>query len=631
MNGPIEGPIRFPERILAELGPWEVDCEHLSVRFSPDGSQLLSSSNGDNALSVWDVASGRAVRVLYGEENVVFGIAFDESGRRIASGSRYEGVRIWDLERGAPTWRLDYAPSQIWRVAFVQDGRQLLTCAEDGTVRSWDVETRDELWRVKFLYDARAFSLTADRKHVLAIPSSCEGARSSPALIDVTDGRVVRQFELPPADLFDVSCAREGNLAAIAATRSVYLVDIATGAVVREIKAHRSSVFSVAFAPDASFLVSGGKDKRVKVWSTTTGKQLHSFDAQTMVLSVDVSVRGLIAACGDGVVRVWDPKRTSEPVPKPTLDRYAGRILGLAFDADGVWSGDALGRVRLWDPETGSVRRTFTSEAPIVRFAQRSGRFATVDTRGSLTVRDGVRAERIWAAKDLAKVDFIAFDGAGRLVVVADERVRVYEHGGELSRSYAVPDIVDNYPVASLDARLLVYPTSSEHHAIIDVETGESHGRLPRLDGLVVTNNGERLFGNVSAWEKRPGTLFCVDRNGAFTERTHAVRAAGLLAVDAEGRYAIVNQHYGALELWDLRADRFVAHLRHGHLAEVTVAAISRDGRWAVSGDDAGRLALWAMPDADGRFASPTGWTMRLANRRWIARSTERSVAFGDV
>ena len=67
-----------------------------SVAFSPDGKQIVSGSY-DKSVRVWDVSTGKELKVLKGHTNVVFSVAFSPGGKQVVSGSCDESVRVWDI------------------------------------------------------------------------------------------------------------------------------------------------------------------------------------------------------------------------------------------------------------------------------------------------------------------------------------------------------------------------------------------------------------------------------------------------------------------------------------------------------------------------------------------------------
>jgi WD40 repeat protein len=77
-------------RVLTAEGTVE-EC-----RWSPDGRYLAGRAAGDAAVTVWDVATGGAVRLRVREEEMI-SMDWSPDGRRLVTGSRTGKIREWTL------------------------------------------------------------------------------------------------------------------------------------------------------------------------------------------------------------------------------------------------------------------------------------------------------------------------------------------------------------------------------------------------------------------------------------------------------------------------------------------------------------------------------------------------------
>ena len=102
------------------------------VEFSPDGSEIVSSST-DGTARVWLAASGRQVAVIR-DIVPVTSPSFSPDGRFILaiSGDR---ARLWDARTGTPVLDLPSFESEVTSARFSSDGRSILTASRDGTAR----------------------------------------------------------------------------------------------------------------------------------------------------------------------------------------------------------------------------------------------------------------------------------------------------------------------------------------------------------------------------------------------------------------------------------------------------------------------------------------------------------------
>jgi WD40 repeat protein len=127
---------RRPIRTLMEPGNENI----LAATFSPDGKTLaLSTWNArdEGKVSLLDVASGKRTDVSGTPRDLVWALAFNPKGDRLAIGSP---VRLSVLHLG--TGRFSFLEaSDIFSLAFSPDGKLLASGGSDGVIRLWDMES----------------------------------------------------------------------------------------------------------------------------------------------------------------------------------------------------------------------------------------------------------------------------------------------------------------------------------------------------------------------------------------------------------------------------------------------------------------------------------------------------------
>ena len=71
----------------------------LTVAFG-SGERYAISGSKDRTVRVWDLLTGKCVKILEGHTNVISGVAMSSDGHRAFSSSMDNTVRVWNLETG---------------------------------------------------------------------------------------------------------------------------------------------------------------------------------------------------------------------------------------------------------------------------------------------------------------------------------------------------------------------------------------------------------------------------------------------------------------------------------------------------------------------------------------------------
>jgi F-box/WD-40 domain protein MET30 len=103
---------------------------------SPEASDapIIVSSSLDNTIKIWDIATGKCLRTLFGHVQGIWGLAYDKL--RIVSGSHDKTLRVWDTESGRCLYALSGHLGPVTAVAL--SDTRIVSAADDGEVKIWD-------------------------------------------------------------------------------------------------------------------------------------------------------------------------------------------------------------------------------------------------------------------------------------------------------------------------------------------------------------------------------------------------------------------------------------------------------------------------------------------------------------
>lgn len=278
-----------------------------------DDGRVVSGSD-DFTLRVWDSTTGQCLQTMYGHSNKIVGVAVLKNGT-VVSCSDDTTVRLWDSTTGQC---LQIIMERVWEpvcITVLDDNRVVV--ATEKRLFVWDGEKTHELFLKKLLVDELRIIAFSNTAQILAT-----SANGHSAVYEISeDGILLRRSRL---------------------------------------NGHTQEVTCAAFL-DNGKIVTGSKDRWIRVWDGKTGKSLKKFKGSPQSITCIVALPGgrIISGSNDCSLRMWDVT-----TGKPIQEKYAhkSRVTCVAVINDGrVVSGSSDRSLRIWNPTITDCLQSFDS------------------------------------------------------------------------------------------------------------------------------------------------------------------------------------------------------------------------------------------------------------------------------
>jgi WD40 repeat protein len=106
-----------------------------SVAVSPDG-KTFASAGSDMPIELWELETGKPVRILTEHSGTVYSVAFSSDGKTLASGGEDNTIKLWNVGTGELLEILEHL-GPVKSVAFSPNGQTLVSGSADTTIKVW--------------------------------------------------------------------------------------------------------------------------------------------------------------------------------------------------------------------------------------------------------------------------------------------------------------------------------------------------------------------------------------------------------------------------------------------------------------------------------------------------------------
>jgi WD40 repeat protein len=361
------------------------------------------------------------------------------------------------------------------------------------------------------------------------------------------------------------------------------------------LQGHTNIVLCVAYSSDGERIVSGGEDKTLKIWDSSTGTEIRTLKGHTgVVYCVAFSPDGkhIVSggegekAFGPGELKVWDADKGVEVL---SLKVHTNDVWGVAYSPDGkhIVTASADGTLIVWDASTGAEILSFKGHSPssptfvqCVAYSPDGKRIVSGDVNGLLKVWDAATGAEVRSIHAHHKqVNYVAYSPDGKRIV-----------SGSGDRGYRGPQTLQRVPGPRMAGDLKVW----------DADTGAEilslKGHTLRVSSVAYSPDGKRIVSGswdetVKVWDADTGT-----ETLTFKGHTNKVSA---VAFSPDGKRMVSGSWDKTLKVWDADKRAKVFSLE-AHVDPVSSVAYSPDGKRIVStsgakeqGGRSGEVMVW--------------------------------------
>ena len=232
-----------------------------SVSLSSDG-QTLASGSSDNTIKLWIVQTGAVRQTLEGHSDSIWSVAFDRTGQLLISGSGDNTIKLWNVQTGQLRQTLEGHSGPVYSVALSPDGQNLASGSGDRTIKLWNAQT-----------GALRYTLEEHGDAVRSVAFSPDGQQIASASWDntvriwnVQTGELVHTLQGHRDRVVAVTFRADGQIASASLDRTLKIWDAQTGQLHQTLSGHSDWVVAVAAGASDNLLVSGSKDKTIRLW-----------------------------------------------------------------------------------------------------------------------------------------------------------------------------------------------------------------------------------------------------------------------------------------------------------------------------------------------------------------------------
>ncbi|MDG2222276.1 MAG: WD40 repeat domain-containing protein [Rubripirellula sp.] len=265
--------------------------------FAPDGTGLASGSY-DKTIKHWNSSNGDVIATFRGHRDQVFRIGWSPDGKSLLSCSGDGSAIQWNLAQGKAEVTLTGHGDPMMSASYSPDGNLIATAGFH--IQLW--RQGETQWSTPHSQPFFSVAFSPDQKTL-----AC-GTENHVRFLDTKSGATLPP-EIPVTGMvYQVDYSPDGKWLAIASGDQVAVWDLVHHKMHKTIEADVSALFAATFSANGEFLLTGGRERVVRVWSVPDLKlRGELYGPAETILSIAISPDGRQVAAGtyDGTIHLW--------------------------------------------------------------------------------------------------------------------------------------------------------------------------------------------------------------------------------------------------------------------------------------------------------------------------------------
>lgn len=345
----------------------------VTLAFSPDGSLLACADTAAN-IHVWsDVALGKEIQVIPGDQTEVRCLTFSRDGSLLAVGGADRVIHIWDPRHGELVAGQGASAGHAIDVLPAGPTHMLVSNGNGAELQVWDAATGQSRPPAGAVSKPLAVAASSDGRWIAFTTANPE---SRLHVWDAQARHLKGPFEGPRAPMTQLafapdskrfaSCCRTDGTAWLWNPHDgeplLIVPEAAEGCTVEALAWHPNNVWLAAGGID--WLATSGSDGAVTIWNVDERVKIATLIGGATALAFDPSGRTLAVAAPEAAVYVV------EVATQETVHEFTGLqadATAIAFSPDGRYlaAGCEDQSVRLWDAKTGQSVSVVDLDSPV--------------------------------------------------------------------------------------------------------------------------------------------------------------------------------------------------------------------------------------------------------------------------